>query len=513
MKIYINGNIYDDGNYHEALVEDKGKIIYVGSNEIAKGYGNDCIDLEGNYVLPGFNDSHMHLLGYGQFLANLDLSKHTSSLKELLAYVKDNIDGRKWVIGRGWNHDYFSDYDGYVTKDHLDSISKDVPIFLTRACGHVAVVNSKAIELINLKEIDGGSYDLNTGLFKENAVDLIKAALPALTIEDIKEYIIKAQTKLNSYGITSVQTDDFLSIPASYEDIIQAYQNLEKEDKLTVKVYQQAQLITPEAIKEFKAKGYSSQSGSKMFKIGPIKIVSDGSLGARTALLSKPYQDLNTNFGMSLYSEEYLRKLIKCAIDNDYPLAIHTIGDKSLDWILKAIKEYNNKELRHGLVHVQVTRLDQLELIKQLKLHCYVQTIFIDYDSKIVEARLGTERANSSYQFKYLYENTTLSNGSDCPVENPDVMLGIQLAITRQSPTSNKPYLKQQALTRKQAINSFTINGAYASLEENTKGLLKVGMDSDFVVINQDIMTINENKIKDIKILKTFINGKQVYGE
>lgn len=512
MKIYINGKIYNDGSYKEAFVEDKGKIIYVGSNEVAKSYGNDYIDLENNYVLPGFNDSHMHLLGYGQFLANLDLSKHTNSLKELLAYVKDNIEGRKWVIGRGWNHDYFNDYDGYVTKNHLDEISKDVPIFLTRACGHVAVVNSKAIELIKLKEIDGGSYDLETGLFKENAVDLIKASLPSLTIKDIEEYIIKAQEKLNSYGITSVQTDDFLSIPASYEDIIKAYQNLEKENKLTVKVYQQAQLIKPQAIKDFKDKGYSSQYGSNMFKIGPIKIVSDGSLGARTALLSKPYHDLNTT-GMSLYSEEYLRELIKCAIDNDYPLAIHTIGDKSLDWILKAIQDYNDKQLRHGLVHVQVTRLDQLELIKQLKLHCYVQTIFIDYDSKIVEERLGKELANTSYQFKYLYENTTLSNGSDCPVENPDVMLGIQLALTRQSPTSNKPYLKQQALTRKQAINSFTINGAYASLEENTKGLLKADMDCDFVVINQDIMTIKEDKIKDIKILKTFINGKQVYGE
>ena len=185
MKIFYNANIYN--SHHNAFVEDNGKIIFIGSYEDALKYQGESIDLNNKYIYPGFNDSHMHLVNYGQFLSRVSLVEHTSSLKDMLDELKKNLKKGKWLIGRGWNHDYFKDVSRFPTKDDLDEISKEEPIVITRTCGHVLVANSKAIELaqINGKEVEGGAYNLETGLFEENATYLIYDIIPKPTIEDI----------------------------------------------------------------------------------------------------------------------------------------------------------------------------------------------------------------------------------------------------------------------------------------------------------------------------------------
>lgn len=521
MQIYYNGNIVkEDFTIAEAMVVENEVICFIGSNQDALKYTGEKIDLMKKYVLPGFNDSHLHLLGYGNFLKNIQLPKKTSSLKKLLLILQENIKRIKddeWLIARGWNHDYFEDEKRFPTKSDLDGISKDIPIFILRACGHVAVVNSKAIELINISNevIDGGSFDLQTGLFKENAIKLIEEQLNKPTIKQIKEYILIAQKSLNSYGITSVQSDDFISVTNKYQDVIDAFNELNQENKLTLRIYQQAQLINLTQLKEFIKKGYHTGVGDNYFKIGPLKMLGDGSLGARTAFLSQPYLDDATTKGIPIYNQNELIEMFEYANNNQMQIAIHTIGDGILDWILKAYEKIINpnssKDHRHGLVHVQITREDQLKKIKELKLHTYIQSIFLDYDNEIINKRIIPSIAKTSYNFKTLSQITTMSNGSDAPVEEPDVLKGIQLALTRTSINSNITFLREQALSIEEAINSFTSKGAYASFEENIKGVLKEGMLADFVVLNEDILSVDQSKIKDIEIIATYVGGKKVF--
>lgn len=268
--IYYNGKVFTgDENLQQAFVVENKKFIYVGNNEEALKYKDEnskLIDLDEKFVCPGFNDSHMHVLGYGYSLKMINLSRKTSSLEEMKNAIKEYINSNKlreneWICGRGWNHDYFNDVNRFPTKDDLDEISTEYPICIIRACGHVCVVNSKALELAginkNTLQIEGGQFDIDennepNGIFRENALNLIYNKIPKPDKEDIKNMILKACESLNSYGVTSAQTDDFIVFPGvDYEVIINAYKELANEEKLTVKIYEQAQLAQKEELESF----------------------------------------------------------------------------------------------------------------------------------------------------------------------------------------------------------------------------------------------------------------------
>lgn len=514
MKIYYNANIYDTDA--SAFVEEDGKIVFVGNDEDALKYNGETIDLNGKYVYPGFNDSHMHVVNYGIFLKNVSLYEHTSSLQEMLEELKKHVEEGKWLKGRGWNHDYFTDVKRFPTREDLDTVSQDVPIVITRACGHICVANSKAIELAHIDDPKAeDTYDLETGIFKENAVYMIFDAQPKPTVEDIKEYVLLAQDKLHSYGVTSAQSDDLLSATSDYKEALIALEQLRDENKLTLRIYEQSQFLDVESLKEFINKGYKTGVGNEFFKIGPLKVLGDGSLGARTAYMSEQYYDDPSTQGIPVYPKEVIEEMFETAHRNDMQIAIHAIGDGILDWILdtykKILKEYPRNDHRHGVVHCQITREDQLQDFKNLNLHAYIQSIFIDYDNHIVEQRVKPELAKTSYNFKRLFDDACASNGSDAPVENPDVLKGIQLAVTRTSIDGTGPYLLDQSLTVKEAIDSFTKNGAYASFEEDVKGQIKEGMYCDFVVLEKDLLNVDVQTIKDVKVLETYVGGKRVY--
>ena len=336
MRIYFRGNLYGC-NQATAFVEDKGKIIFIGSDKEALKYSGEQIDLNNKYVYSGFNDSHMHLVNYGQSLKNVLLEKHTNSLKALLEELKKHLVKGQWLIGRGWNHDYFTDEQRFSTRKDLDMISEEEPIVITRTCGHILVANSKAIELANItsEAVEGGYFDLDAGLFQENALYLIYDTIPQPTIEEIKDNILIAQKELHSYGITSVQSDDLLSATSDYHDALQAFEQLRAENKLTIRVYEQAQLPTLKALKEFINLGYCTGSGDEFFKIGPLKMLGDGSLGARTAFLSKPYYDAPKTRGIPVFSREEIKMMFDYANRHEMQIAIHAIGDGILDWIFE----------------------------------------------------------------------------------------------------------------------------------------------------------------------------------
>ena len=534
-QIYINGKVYTgELPLCEAFIVEQGIFTYAGSTEQAleqKQEEDEVIDLEGQFVCAGFNDSHMHLVNFGYSLSMANLSKHTESLAAVKDAMKNFIQEKKlkpgtWAKGRGWNHDYFTDEKRFPDRYDLDEVSTEHPIVITRTCGHTCIVNSKALEMIGVTketpQIAGGRYETDengepNGIFRENAMDLVYSKLPVFTVEDIKDMILHASEVLNSYGITSSQTDDlpvFNNVPA--DKILQAYKELRQEGRMTVRVNQQAQFLNIDDLKKFVEDGYNTGWGDEWFRIGPLKMLGDGSLGARSAYMSVPYADDPSTRGIPIFTRDQFVEMVGYAHNHNMQVAIHAIGDGILDDILyayeKAIKENPREDHRHGIVHCQIMRPDQLKKFEELNLHAYIQSIFLDYDIHIVEDRVGKERAKSSYNFKTMYDTVHTSNGSDCPVELPNVLGGIQCAVTRTTLNDHVgPYLPEQALTVQQALDSFTIEGAHASFEENVKGKIKEGMLADFVVLDKNPMEVDVNTIKDIKVCGTYVGGVKRY--
>ena len=527
--VYYNAQVYTGLlPLQQAFAVEDGKFIFAGSSADALALdAQQFIDLQGVFVCAGFNDSHMHLLNLGQTLGQAPLYQHTGSLQDMLACLRRTDPGRGgWILGRGWNQDYFADVHRMPNRYDLDKVSTEYPICVNRACGHALAVNSKALEILGITadtpQVEGGSIVMEAGepngIFFDNAMDLVLRAIPDPDKEEIKDMLRAACAYLNSYGITSCQSDDYCVFQnLSWQLINDAYRELEAAGELTVRVYEQANLTTVDAIRDFLNAGNRTGSGSDMFKIGPLKLLGDGALGARTAYLSKPYTDAPDTRGLSVFTARQFDELIGCAHESGMQVAVHCIGDACLDLVLsameKAMAAHPRRDHRHGIVHCQITRADQLKKMAQMGLHIYAQSIFLDYDIHIVRQRVGDETAATSYSWKTLLEQgCTVSIGSDCPVERPHVMAGIQCAVTRCDLSGNGPYLPQQAFTVGQALDSFTSWGAYASFEEHIKGKIQPGRLADFVVLGENPFEVPANQIKDIPIAATYLGGRKIFG-
>ena len=531
--LYDNGRIYTGGRTTaEAFAVENGRFFFVGSREEGAALGCDeRVDLGGAFVCPGFNDSHMHLLNFGQFLHSAHLNEHTGSLREMLEAMRTFAGEHppkagQWLVGRGWNDDYFTDVGRMPSRDDLDGISREIPIIAVRCCGHCLVANSKVLELCGVTEKTpapaGGRIGMENGRldgrFYDDAMELIYARQPAPDLQRIKEMLRSACAALNSYGVTSCQTDDYCVFRGvDWRTVNQAYRELEQSGELTVRVYEQSNFTSLAGLREFVAAGCRTGAGSDRFRIGPLKMLGDGSLGARTAYLSRPYADAPDMRGILIYSRQELEEMIGFAHEQGMQAAVHAIGDGCLDAVLdayeKALTAHPRPDHRHGIVHCQISRPDQLARIARLGLHVYAQSIFLDYDVHIVEDRVGKTLAASSYSWKTLMEKgVCVSNGSDCPVELPDVMAGIQCAVTRSSLDGKAgPFLPREAFTVSEALDSYTIRGAEASFEETRKGKIAPGYLADFTVLGADPFETAPSELKQIPVLAAYLEGEPVY--
>jgi len=526
--IYYNGCVYTgEMPLVSAFAVEDGRFVFAGTDTEAAALSGDArVDLGGAFVCAGFNDSHMHVLNFGQSLTVAQLHAHTSSLEEMIACLKETNPGSGgWILGRGWNQDFFSGEKRMPTRWDLDAVSTEYPVCATRACGHALSVNSRALHLLGITadtpQMDGGEIVMENGqpngIFLDNAMDLVLDEIPAPGREDVKRMLRAAMKALNSYGITSCHSDDYCAFHAlPWQEVNAAYRELEAAGEMTVRVYQQANFVDVSALADFVQAGNVTGAGSDFFKIGPLKLLGDGALGARTAYLSRPYSDAPDTRGLSVFTPEQFDALIGYAHAHGMQIAVHCIGDACLDLVLesleKALAAHPRKDHRHGIVHCQITRKDQLDRIAKLGLHVYCQSIFLDYDTHIVRERAGEELAKTSYSWNTLQNmGATVSNGSDCPVELPRVLAGIQCAVTRCDLSGEGPYLPGEAFTVRQAIDSFTKGGAYASFEEGTKGQIVPGMTADFVVLSENPFAAEQGRIKDIAVLATFIGGKCVF--
>lgn len=535
--IFYNGTILDslDFKVYEALAIDQGLIFMKGSLSDCKkdlGENYELVNLEGATLFPGFNDSHMHLLGYGQSLFQVDLTP-AQSLESLVVIGQNFMDQHplnqeEWLLGRGWNQDYF-DFPIMPTREQLDQISTTNPIFFTRACGHLGVANTLALKRSGIldnpqQHVDGGHIDLNfdgvpTGILRENAMNLLLRLLPSPNESTLRKYILKAQSELFSGGITSVQSDDLCSFPIEdTSKILDTFETMGLEGSLKLSVHEQSLMRNLGHFKAQIERGYTYKKVFGAFSLGPLKVLGDGSLGARTAYLRAPYSDAPEMQGIPMYSQEELDALVQTAFVNGIPVAIHGIGDgmidRALNAIEKAIKNNPHHPERNAIVHCQITDHHMLSRMKEMKIIAMIQPIFLDYDLHMVEDRVGAERAKTTYAFKTMEGlGIHTAYGTDCPVEGYHVFKGIQCAVTRQDlhHIPEQGWLPNEAVTVEEALRAYTMGSAYAEAEEQHKGNLGVGMMADLVVLDQNPLSVPHSELSQIKILATYKNGELVY--
>ncbi len=524
--ILHSGKIYQgEKKFCEALLIEDGLIKKSGSSEqILSLYedGTDIIDLMDSTVIPGFNDSHLHFYYHGVTMNSVNVYGSTS-ISEVIQkgrdFLHDHPNHKGYLWGRGWNQNQFTDEKRMLTKDDLDKISSDFPIVLGRACGHVAVCNSKALEMANIREafsVEGGEILVGddgkpNGLFSENAIELLECLKPKLTISDVENQIEQIAKVANAHGITSVSTND-LHIGDDNSSIIeQAYIDYVSKQP-TIRINHQICYHSPELLKERIRSGIPVVND--FLRYGPLKIFTDGSLGARTALLKQAYADDPTTKGIACMTPEQIDAFVSVASEGKMQVVAHAIGDQAMVNVLNAYAKVEARSLRHGIIHCQITDHEILNRMKSLDVLALVQPIFLHADLHIVEDRVGKELAHSSYAFKTMEDlKIHVSYGSDAPVENFNVFEGIHCAVNRQDlqgfPIHGfNPKEKVDIFT---AVDNYTWEGAYASFEENKKGRLVAGHFADLIVLSDDIFTIAHNELKDVYVLKTMVNGQIVY--
>jgi predicted amidohydrolase YtcJ len=527
-----NGTIYtmDESKIASAIVLENEKIIYVGDDESALAYQTTdswLLDLSKETVIPGLNDSHLHLYGLSLTRKQLSLLGSTS-VQEVMdktsTYINNHqIAPGKWVVGRGWNQDFFEGEIRFPTKSDLDQISGAHPIVLTRVCGHMMIVNSKALEFAGITKDalppSGGRIDFEAGMLSEKALGMVYKNIPDPDDAELEKMLRETMAYANSKGVTTLQTDDLYHLSQSdFHRMMKMYQKLDKEQKLTCRLVLQALLPQMEQLKAFIEEGYPNQVYSTYLKAGPLKILTDGTLGARTAAMRKPYHDDPLTKGLYTYQNDELYEIIETAHLAHMSVALHAIGDGAMTQVLDVIEEVLNKypkdDHRHAIVHCQITDDEICNRMKKLNITAIVQPIFLDNDLHIVKSRVGEELASTSYAFgSMLKKGIRVAIGTDAPIEDVNPFPNIYAAVTRKDKLGmpQEGHYPNEALSVEEAVYNYTVTCAYSSFDEEKTGMIKPGMLADLVVLDRNIFTISPNEIKDTEVLLTFVGGNLVY--
>lgn len=529
--IIHNGNIYlEREKFAQALLIRDGKIAQVGGNEeiLAAAPEAEKIDAQGRTVIPGFVDSHQHLYHVGQNLLRVDLSR-CASLQDVIQagrrFIEENrIPEGQVVQGWGWNQDYFAEKQ-MPTRHTLDQVSQKHPLLFTRACGHVSTCNTLALQKAGVwdqvPQVEGGALETepdgrpNGILLESSAKQIIeKAIVPPMDRAQMEQALAAAMKYAASKGLTSVQTNDVSG--ADYDEILSVYHKLLHQQQ-SLRVYMQCCLMDPAVLEQFLAEGHCTGKGDQWLKIGPLKLFTDGSLGGRTALMRQDYADAPGTRGISTLSQQDLDKLIQLADSHGMQVAIHAIGDKAIEMCLdsyeKVLAGGPNKN-RHGIVHCQITDMPLLERFQKLDIHALVQPIFLHYDMHICADRVGRQLAQTSYAFHTMNRlGLHVSYGTDSPVEDLDPIANLHCAVNRQDLKMQPAggWNPAEKVDIYQAVDDYTMGGAYNAFEEAEKGRLAPGLLADLVMLDQDIFHIPSEKILDTQVLMTMVGGKIVY--
>jgi predicted amidohydrolase YtcJ len=526
--VLINGNIYtlDSSNTVVQAVAIRGnKIIAAGlSADLVKAFKTEnIVDLTGKTVIPGLIDGHAHILGEGGRLQTLNLVG-TKSPEEIAQLVLDRIKTAKagdWIIGRGWDQNDWPVKE-FPTHSILDKVAPENPVMLRRVDGHAVWVNAKALELTKLSQIsydpEGGKIYRDPagepiGIFVDNAVSVVDSVVPPLTDAEIEARLILAMNECARYGLTEVH-DMGVDLQT-----INAYKRLIDQGKCPIRIY--AAIDGPgDTWKYYLEHGKEIDYGSGLLTVRAVKLYIDGALGSRGAALVEGYSDDPYNRGLTVASEENLAEVCRQAMDHDFQVCTHAIGDRGNDIMLNLYERMfsalggNNVGRRWRIEHVQVLLPFDIGRFNKLGVLPAMQPTHATSDMFWAEERLGPERIKTAYAWRSILQTGAhIIGGSDFPVESVDPLLGIYAAITRQDKNGNPPngWYPDQKMTREEALRAFTIWAAYGAFQEQEKGTIEIGKLADLTVLSKDIMTIDPKQILDTPVEMTMVNGKIVY--
>ncbi len=502
-----------------------GKVAAVGSDaEIRRwaGPSTKVLELRGRRVVPGFNDAHVHFFDGGQGLASVQLRDAPSPevFRDRIGAYARTLDKGRWVLNGNWDHERWTPAN-LPTRQLIDAVTPDHPVFINRLDGHMALANSLALKLAGITrdtpDPPGGSIvrDANgepTGMLKDAAMNAVYAVIPEANATEIATALRAAMRNANENGVTSVQ--DMSASP----EVLRVYRQLLAGGELTVRVYGAQPLSRWERLA---APGIGAGFGGDMLRIGALKGFADGSLGSTTALFYDAYLDAPGTSGLP--SDEMVDKaaMLDDMLGADaagLQLAVHAIGDKAnatvLDMFAEVARRNGPRDRRLRIEHAQHFRMIDIPRMHAQGVIASMQPYHAIDDGRWAEKRIGAERAKGTYAFRSLLDaGAVLAFGSDWYVAPMEPLAGIHAAVTRRTLDGAHPggWVPEQKISVAEAVRAYTAGSAYAEGQEAVKGTLAPGKLADVVVLSADIFAIDPVKIADVRVDATLLGGELVF--
>jgi predicted amidohydrolase YtcJ len=525
---YLHGRIYTNDPQHpwaQAMAIRDGNILCIGSiSHVMLECGGDAntetVELHEKFVMPGFNDAHVHLgyAGQGMLAVRLYGAASVEELKQRLAASVASHKEGEWITGAGWDHTLWPEKQ-FPNKWELDDVAPKNPVLLTHVSEHIAVANSLALKIAELDQNTpnppGGEFERNsagelTGILKEGpAMEFVRSRIPDPTAEQRRRGITMVLADLAKNGVTSVQDN------SEWEDF-RTYKQLKEDGKLTVRITEWLHFAEP--LNDLQNKRAEGGTTDPWLKTGALKFVADGALGSRTAAMLEPYSDDAKTTGILIMDPDKLKSL---AIERDkagFQINIHAIGDRTnhivLDVFEAVAKANGPRDRRDRIEHAQVIAPDDLPRFAKLKVIASMQPSHQTTDMRWAESRIGSERIKGAYAWATLEKSgARLAFGTDYPVEEVSPLRGLHACVTRQLPdgTPAGGWQPQEKISLEDCIRSYTSGSAYAQFEEGKKGELKAGEYADFLILSNDLTKIPPSDYVKTQVLRTVVGGRTVY--
>lgn len=500
--IVHNANVYTVDNQFskaEAFAVKDGKFVAIGSdrNILRHYYATQTLDAQGQSIYPGFIDGHCHFVGYGETkvrYADLNGCKSFEEVLERLEKHNENNDS-EWLLGRGWDQNLWDDK-SFPENIELNRRFPDKKVLITRVDGHAVLVSDNVLKIIGLDRAN--RIDVKQGgILLDNAADMAKSIVPSLNNQQRIKALKIAQRDCFKYGLTGV-TDAGLDIRS-----IALLDSLQQKGVLKMKINA---MVNPddETMDYFMKFGIIEK---ERLTVRSVKIYADGALGSRGARLLEPYSDAPETSGLFVENEDFYDHVCEKAYNAGYQVCCHAIGDAGVRMILNEYAKFlkGENDLRWRIEHSQVVDAQDFALYKEYNIIPSIQATHCTSDMPWAEERLGSERVKNAYAYKTLLDqNGWLINGTDFPIEHISPIETFYSSVARK-------YLIENKLTREEALKSMTIWAAKGYFAEERKGSIEIGKEADFVILSADIMTIEDEKIPDVKVMNTFIDGEMVY--
>ncbi len=526
VTIYRNGRIYTNdpaSPWAEAMLVRGEEILAAGDDDEVSALadaGAKAVDLERHFVMPGFNDAHVHIGGAGEdwIAVRLNGVKSVAELQKRLAEgVAQHKEG-EWIRGSGWDHTFWPDKK-FPNRQQLDEVSPKNPMILTHISGHVAVANSLALQLAGISKAtanpSGGEIERDaagepTGMLKEGAaMGLVDSKIPPQSLEQRRRGIELALADVAQHGVTSVQDN------SAWEDFL-IYRAIRNDGKLTVRITEW--LPFPAPLGKLEQMRRDGGTTDPWLRTGALKMVTDGALGSRTAAMLAPYSDDPATSGIMTMEPEKLRAL---AIERDkagFQLNFHAIGDRAnrvaLDVFEAAGKANGPRDRRDRIEHAQVVAASDFPRFARLQVIASMQPSHQTSDMRWAEQRVGPERIKGAYGWATMEKfGIRLAFGTDYDVEPITPFRGLYACVTRELPTGGPQggWQPQEKISLDDCIRAYTSGSAYGEFMEGKKGELKAGEFADFIVLSKDLTKVTPSEYLNTKVLRTVVGGRTVY--